>query len=84
MELAALLDANFGASILTAYGIKDALTRGLGIGAAAHGLGTAAFVSEKDAVPFAAIGMALTGSASTVVVSLPVLRRIMLQIALGS
>jgi putative effector of murein hydrolase/putative effector of murein hydrolase LrgA (UPF0299 family) len=78
-----LLGANFGASILTAFGIKDAVARGLGIGAAAHGLGTAAFVNEKDAFPFAAIGMALTASASTVVVSIPILRRILLQIALG-
>jgi putative effector of murein hydrolase len=78
-----LLGANFGASILTAFGIKDAVARGLGIGAAAHGLGTAAFVNEKDAFPFAAIGMALTASASTVVVSIPILRRVLLQIALG-
>jgi putative effector of murein hydrolase len=78
-----LLGANFGASILDAFGIKDAVARGLGIGAAAHGLGTAAFVNEKDAFPFAAIGMALTASAATVTVSIPILRRILLQIALG-
>jgi putative effector of murein hydrolase len=78
-----LLGANFGASILSAFGIKDSVARGLGIGAAAHGLGTAAFVNEKDAFPFAAIGMALTASAATVVVSIPILRRVLLQIALG-
>jgi putative effector of murein hydrolase/putative effector of murein hydrolase LrgA (UPF0299 family) len=78
-----LLGANFGASILSAFGIKDSVARGLGIGAAAHGLGTAAFVNEKDAFPFAAIGMALNASCATVVVSIPILRRILLQIALG-
>ena len=50
-----LFGANFGASILDAVGIKDAVARGLGIGDAAHGLGTAAFANEKDAFPFADI-----------------------------
>ena len=78
-----LIGANFGAFILDAFGINDAVARGLGIGAAAHGLGTAAFVNEKDAFPFAAIGMALTASAATVAVSIPLLKRMLLQIALG-
>lgn len=78
-----LIGANFGASILSSLGIKDAVARGLGIGAAAHGLGTAAFVDEKDAFPFAAIAMALTASAATVTVSIPVFRRIILELALG-
>lgn len=75
--------ANFGATILSALGIKDPVARGLGIGAAAHGLGTAAFANEKDAFPFAAIAMALTASAATVTVSIPLLRRLLLQLALG-
>lgn len=75
--------ANFGASILSALGIKDPVARGLSIGAAAHGLGTAAFSNEKDAFPFAAIAMALTASAATVTVSIPFFRRILLQLALG-
>ena len=79
-----LIGANFGASILDAFGVKDPVARGLGIGAAAHGLGTAAFANEKDAFPFAAIAMALTASAATVTVSIPVLRKIILQLALGS
>lgn len=79
-----LIGANFGASILDSFGIKDAVARGLGIGAAAHGLGTAAFVNEQDAFPFAAIAMALTASATTVVVSVPVFKRFILQLALGA
>ncbi len=75
--------ANFGATILTALGIKDPVARGLSIGASAHGLGTAAFANEKDAFPFAAIAMALTASAATVVVSIPFFRRVLLQLALG-
>mmetsp|Transcript_11520 Transcript_11520/g.25826 ORF Transcript_11520/g.25826 Transcript_11520/m.25826 type:complete len:526 (-) Transcript_11520:57-1634(-) len=78
-----LIGANFGASILDAAGINDAVARGLGIGAAAHGLGTAAFANEKDAFPFAAIGMALTGALTTVLVSLPALKKAVLSLALG-
>ena len=78
-----LIGANFGASILDAVGIKDAVARGLGIGAAAHGLGTAAFANEKDAFPFAAISMALTGALTTVLVSLPAIKKVVLNLALG-
>ena len=82
--LTGLFGANFGATILDAAGIKDAVARGLGIGAAAHGLGTAAFANEKDAFPFAAIAMALTASACTVLVSVPLLvKKSVLKLALG-
>ena len=78
-----LLGANFGATLLDAVGIRDPVARGLGIGAAAHGLGTAAFANEKDAFPFAAIAMALTASACTVIVSVPPLKRALVSLALG-
>ncbi|KAL3938322.1 MAG: hypothetical protein SGBAC_006737, partial [Bacillariaceae sp.] len=78
-----LIGANFGASILDAVGIKDAVARGLGMGTAAHGLGTAAIVNEKDAFPFSAIAMALTASVCTCLVSVPAVKRILLQLALG-
>ena len=81
--LTGLFGANFGASILDAAGIKDSVARGLGIGAAAHGLGTAAFANEKDSFPFAAIAMALTASACTILVSLPVVKKSVLKLALG-
>ncbi|KAL7540788.1 hypothetical protein ACHAXR_010837 [Thalassiosira sp. AJA248-18] len=82
--LTGLFGANFGASILDAVGIKDAVARGLGMGAAAHGLGTAAFANEKDSFPFAAIAMALTASACTVLVSVPVVKKSVLKLALGA
>jgi putative effector of murein hydrolase len=78
-----LLGANFGASIMDAFGIQDAVARGMGMGAAAHGLGTAAIVNEKDAFPFSAISMSLTASACTVLVSIPLIKRLVLQLALG-
>jgi putative effector of murein hydrolase len=79
-----LLGANFGATILDTMGILDnPVARGMGIGAAAHGLGTAALVNEKDAFPFAAISMALTATACTVLVSIPMIQKLLLSIALG-
>jgi len=81
--LTGLFGANFGASILDAFGVKDAVARGLGIGAAAHGLGTAAFANEKDAFPFAAIAMALTASACTVLISIPAVKKSVLSLAIG-
>jgi putative effector of murein hydrolase len=80
-----LIGANFGASILSLFGIgeRNSVARGMGIGAAAHGLGTAAFAGEKDAFPFAAISMALTATACTVLVSIPVIKKLVLAIALG-
>lgn len=81
--LTGLIGANFGASVLTMFGIQDAVARGMGIGAAAHGLGTAAFVNEKDAFPFAAISMALTATACTCLVSVPVIKKVILQFTLG-
>jgi putative effector of murein hydrolase len=78
-----LIGANFGASILDSFGIKDPVARGLGIGAAAHGLGTAAFVNEEDAFPFAAISMALTATSCVCLVSVPPIKKMVLQLALG-
>ena len=78
-----LFGANFGATILSSFGIHNPVARGMGMGAAAHGLGTAAFVNEKDAFPFAAISMALTATACTVWVSIPVVKKLILTIALG-
>ncbi|KAL3903057.1 MAG: hypothetical protein SGARI_005550, partial [Bacillariaceae sp.] len=78
-----LIGANFGASLLDYFNIKDPVARGLGIGSAAHGLGTAAFIDEKDAFPFAAIGMTLTAICGTVLVSVPFIKQLALKIALG-
>lgn len=78
-----LIGANFGSLILDALHIHDPVARGLGIGSAAHGLGTAAFVQETNAFPFAAISMALTATAATITVSIPIIRNIIIQIALG-
>ena len=76
-----LLAANFGRSVLDALGVDSPVARGLAMGAAGHGLGTAAMAEEKEAFPFAAIAMALNAALSTVLVSVPAVRRALLAAA---
>ena len=76
-----LLCANFGRAVLDALGIEAPVARGLAMGAAGHGLGTAAMVEEKEAFPFAAIAMALNAALSTVLVSVPAVRKLLLAAA---
>ena len=79
-----LLGANIGSKVLDKLGVKDPTARGLSMGTAAHGLGTAALAAtEKAAFPFAAVSMALTGTFSTIIVAIPYLRRLLLAVATG-
>ena len=79
--LTGLLAANFGRVLLDALQIDAPVARGLAMGTAGHGVGTAAMASEKEAFPFAAIGMALNAAVSTVLVSVPAVRRLLLAVA---
>jgi putative effector of murein hydrolase len=80
--LTGLLVANFGAAALDALGVTSPVARGLAMGGAGHGLGTAALAtSEKEAFPFAAIAMALNATLSTILVTLPPVRKILLAAA---
>jgi putative effector of murein hydrolase len=81
--LTGIIGATFGGRLLTKMGVKDPVSRGLGIGSAAQGLGVASFVNEKDAFPFAAIAMVLTAVAATTLVSIPVIRDTLIAIATG-
>jgi len=81
--LTGVLGASIGASVMSKLGIRNPAARGMGIGAAAHGLGTAAFKNEETAFPFGAISMALTACASTVLVSIPPIRQALITLALG-
>ncbi|CAM9922609.1 unnamed protein product, partial [Hapterophycus canaliculatus] len=69
-----VIGANFGATVLDALGVRDPAARGLAQGGSAHGLGTAAMVNEPTAFAFSAVAMALTATASTVLVSIPSVR----------
>lgn len=64
--------------------VKNPAARGLAQGGSAHGLGTAAMVNEPTAFAFSAVAMALTATASTVLVSFPSVRAALLSVALGT
>eukprot|EP00965_Chrysotila_dentata_P096786 3198823-Pleurochrysis_carterae.AAC.1 len=76
-----LIVANFGQSILDTIGVRSPVSRGLAMGCAGHGIGTAAIAQEKAAFPFAAIALALNAALSTILVSLPPVRRALLATA---
>ena len=76
-----VLGAAFGPSALDALGTKDPVARGMAMGAAAHGIGTAQMGDEPDAQPFAAIAMSLVGAASVVAAATPASRALLLRAA---
>jgi putative effector of murein hydrolase len=83
VALTGLLGANVARACLTVMGVKDPVVRGLAAGTAAHGLGTAAMADEPAAFPFAALGMALVGIFSTMLVASPAVKGLLLRVALG-
>ncbi len=76
-----VLGAAFGPAALDALGTKDPVARGMAMGAAAHGIGTAQMGDEPDAQPFAAIAMSLVGAASVVAAATPASRALLLRAA---
>jgi len=81
-----LLGANFGRLCLDILrpvlpSASSPVARGLAMGASAHGLGTAAISEEPDAFPFSAIAMALVGTLSALMVTLPPFRALLSMVA---
>ncbi|EOD38433.1 hypothetical protein EMIHUDRAFT_224498 [Emiliania huxleyi CCMP1516] len=70
-----------GLALLDAVGVTAPVARGLAMGAAGHGIGTAATAAEPAAFPFAAIAMVLNAVASTVLASIPPVRKALLSAA---
>ena len=83
-----LIGANIGQSLMSSLksnGGEEAIPRGIAMGSAAHGLGTAALsTGEKDSQPlaFSAISMALTGIFTTVLSSIPPIKKMLVKIVL--
>ncbi|CAB9514558.1 Plastidal glycolate/glycerate translocator 1, chloroplastic [Seminavis robusta] len=75
--------ATYGKTVLKAFGINDPITRGLTMGGAGQGLGVSATADEPDAFPFAAIAMVLTAVSSTTLVSIPLTRDLLINLATG-
>lgn len=81
--LTGIFGATFGRRVMTRMGLHDPVTRGLGLGCAAQGLGVSSLVPEPDAFPFAAIAMILTAISATTIVSIPVTRDALINLATG-
>ncbi len=75
--------ATFGASFMTALGITDPVSRGMGVGASGQGLGVASMMKEPEAFPFAAVSMVLTAIAATTLVSIPSFADALVKISCG-
>jgi len=79
-----VLTGIFGVSVwlpvLNYFGITDPVARGLSVGASAQGVGVASIADEKDAFPFAAINMVMIAVFSTVLVSIPSVRDLVIKI----
>lgn len=73
-----VLGAAFGPSLLRSF---DPISRGLAMGAAAHGVGTAQLAQEPDAQAFASIAMSLVGALSVFVAAFPPSRLCLLWLA---
>jgi putative effector of murein hydrolase len=76
--------ATFGASFMTALGITDPVSRGMGVGASGQGLGVASMMNEKEAFPFAAVSMVLTAIAATTLVSIPAFANALVKVSCGN
>lgn len=81
--LTGIIGATYGKSLLTSMGVTDPVCRGLGIGASSQGLGVAAIADEPDAFPFAAISMVLTAMCATTLVSVPAVKKTLIELATG-
>eukprot|EP00594_Rhizosolenia_setigera_P013250 CAMPEP_0178963474 /NCGR_PEP_ID=MMETSP0789-20121207/15049_1 /TAXON_ID=3005 /ORGANISM="Rhizosolenia setigera, Strain CCMP 1694" /LENGTH=431 /DNA_ID=CAMNT_0020647957 /DNA_START=344 /DNA_END=1639 /DNA_ORIENTATION=- len=82
--LTGIFGATVGKQVLAALKVTDPVCRGLAIGGASQGLGVAGMVNEKDAFPFAAIGMVLTAVAATTISSIPAVKKALIDLALGT
>jgi len=82
--LTGIYGATFGQRFLNSVGITDPVSRGLGMGASAQGLGVATMMSEAEAFPFAAVSMVLTAMTATTLVSIPAFAKAVVGVATGN
>jgi putative effector of murein hydrolase/sorbitol-specific phosphotransferase system component IIC len=76
-----LLGANFSPLLLSAFKVDDGIARSIAVACSSHGYGSAAVSSgEFNLLPFCAISYILMGVVSTVALSIPVVRNVLLQV----
>ena len=85
VALTGIIGCNFIQLLLTMFGARDPISRGLAAAATAHGLGTAAMAArEPDALPFAALSYALCGISATVLANIPWFSSLLLHLTSSS
>jgi len=73
-----------GPSMFKLLRLKSSRTKGLAMGASAHGLGTVSLAtSDPDAFPYSALAFVLVGTATTVFLQVPLIRTFLVRLALG-
>ena len=82
--LTGIIGASYGIPLLNAIGIKDPVSRGLGIGSSSQGLGVASIAGEPDAFPFASVAMVLTAVSATTIASIPSARNALIRVTTGT
>ena len=73
-----------GVKTLDAWGVKDPVSRGLGIGSAGLSLGVVSIKGEPEAFAFAGLCLVLTAVAATCLASVPAVAELLINIAGGS
>lgn len=73
-----------GVKTLNAWGVKDSVSRGLGMGSAGLSLGVVSIKAEPEAFAFAGLCLVLTAVAATCLASVPAIQQTLIQIAGGA
>jgi putative effector of murein hydrolase len=73
-----------GVKTLDAWGVKDSVSRGLGIGSAGLSLGVVSIKGEQEAFAFAGVCLVLTAVAATCLASIPSVADLLIKVAGGA
>lgn len=78
--LTGIAAATYGRSILDAMGLKDPVSRGLGMGAGGQSLGAASLAGEAEAFPFAAVAFVFNAILATSLITIPAFKTALLNV----
>lgn len=73
-----------GVKTLNAWGVKDSVSRGLGIGSAGLSLGVVSIKGEQEAFAFGGLCLVLTAVAATCLASVPAVADLLIKVAGGA
>lgn len=82
--LTGIIGGMVGVKTLDAWGVKDSVSRGLGIGSAGLSLGVVSIKGEQEAFAFAGLCLVLTAVAATCFASIPAVFELLIKIAGGA